>query len=49
MCLTLNCLDSERMSNQQVVAPRASANGFGPRRGERDNKPHSSAKSSGVY
>ncbi|XP_078172139.1 CTC-interacting domain 4 isoform X2 [Carex rostrata] len=36
------------MSNQQVVAPRASSNGFGPRRSERDNKPHSSAKSSGT-
>ncbi|KAJ1696292.1 hypothetical protein LUZ63_004804 [Rhynchospora breviuscula] len=36
------------MSNQQVVAPRASANGFGPRRGDRDNKPHSAAKSTGI-
>lgn len=36
------------MSNQQVVAPRTSANGFGPRRGERDIKPHSTAKSSGI-
>ncbi|KAJ3675133.1 hypothetical protein LUZ60_004175 [Juncus effusus] len=36
------------MSNQQVVAPRISTNGFGPRRAERDNnKPHS-AKPTGI-